>query len=185
MRRSRQDEEEKQEREAETKNTRARVTRAREIGSGCSSLAYRQNGPRRSTISGSSRRKDEPMKINGELLSSLFQPGGTLDGATVRSAELYGENYSDGSADGCEILFLTKRGGLALLTLDAFDSEGISTRYLSTDEAERTAADARDRKHIAELEAQAEAIRRQYPALQAIHAAAHADADRSAHALDD
>jgi len=116
------------------------------------------------------------MKIDGETLQNLFRPGGALDGATVRSAELYGENYDDGSADGCEVLFLTKRGGLALLTLDALDSECISTRYLSTDEADRTAADARDRKHLAELEAQAEEIRRQYPALQAIHAAIMADA---------
>lgn len=123
------------------------------------------------------------MKINSELLLSLFQPGGTLDGATVRRAELYGENYSDGSADGCEILFLTKRGGLALLTLDALDSECLSTRYLSTDEAERTAADARDRKRIAELEAKADAIRKQYPVLQAIHEAAKADAAKRA-ALD-
>lgn len=108
------------------------------------------------------------MKIDGEALARLFVRGGLLDGATIHSAELYGENYADGSADGCEIFMLTRRGGFALLQLDALDGEMITTRFLA--EELKDEAEARDRRRLAELEARAAEIRAQYPALQAIHA---------------
>ena len=108
------------------------------------------------------------MKIDGEALARLFLPGGLLDGATIHSVELYGENYADGSADGCEIFMMTRRGGFALLQFDALDSEMIATRFLA--EELQSEAEERDRRRIAELEARAAEIRAQYPALQAIHA---------------
>ena len=116
------------------------------------------------------------MKIDGETLVQLFLPGASLDGAAVHSAEMYGENYADGSADGCEILFLTKRGGLALLSLDAFDTDGMTVRFITTDADEMAEADEADRQRIAELEQRAAEIRAQYPALQAIHVKARARA---------
>ena len=125
------------------------------------------------------------MKIDGEALARLFLRGAPLEGATIHNAELYGENYADGSADGCEILFVTKRGGLALLSLDAFETDGLAARFISTDAEAQAEADEADRRRIAELEQRAAEIRAQYPALQAIHAAAQAEAARSAHTLDD
>ena len=136
------------------------------------------------SAAGAAQKGKSSMKIDGETLQTLFKPGGQLDGATVHTATIYGENYADGSADGCALYFWTPGGGFAMLTLDALDSEAVTARFLSTDAAYRAAADEADRRAIAELEAQAAEIRRQYPALQAIHAAAMQDAKRRA-ALDD
>lgn len=125
------------------------------------------------------------MKIDGETLERLFLRGGQLDGATVHAADLYGENYADGSADGCAVYFWTRAGGFAMLLLDATEGEAMTARFVSTDAAYKAEADEADRRAIAELDRRAAEIRAQNPALQAIHAAAQLDAARSAHTLDD
>ena len=125
------------------------------------------------------------MKIDGDFLRNLFKPGAALDGATVHTAEIYGENYSDGSADGCAVYFWTRSGGFALLLLDTTEpAAAMTARFVSTDAEYKETADEHDRRTIAELEEQADAIRAQYPALRAIHAAAQAAAQQ-ADALDD
>ena len=160
---------------ARTRDAQARATPADDqSGSGRSRLCAQQGRGKGLEI----------MKIDGETLQTLFKPGGQLDGATVHTATIYGENYGDGSADGCAVYFWTRAGGFAMLLLDTTEADAMTARFLSTDAEYRRTADDHDRRAIAELEAQAAEIRRTYPVLQAIHEAAQTDAARRA-ALDD
>ena len=109
------------------------------------------------------------MQISGKQLAELCRHGGALDGATVCAAQIYGENYSDGSADGGEIVLQTA-GGLALLIFDALDTDGVTFRYVSGETL--AADDARDRRRLADIEARAAAILAANPAAQALRAAA-------------
>lgn len=74
------------------------------------------------------------MKLSEKQLSEAVKTG-ALAQAEIVTAELYGCNYADGSADGCEIGLRTKDGRLVVLLLDTTEDEALTVRLI-TDQAE-------------------------------------------------
>lgn len=73
------------------------------------------------------------MKLSEKQLSEAVKTG-ALAQAEIVTAELYGCNYADGSADGCEIGLRTKDGRLVVLLLDTTEDEALTVRLI-TDQA--------------------------------------------------
>ena len=70
------------------------------------------------------------MQLSEMQLSEAFKTG-ALAQAEIVKATLYGCNYADGSADGCEIVLRTKDGQTVAVLFDTTEAEALTVRLIT------------------------------------------------------